>query len=129
MLVVKAFFFPYDFFFPCILDILGEKMHHHLAHQKFTKHFRKVPKMEESSNLYKLYGYGLWIRENPPPKQPASGFLHFRSRYLKLFDQKNPLPTAENPWKFCRLGFQGSLDGTQLIVKANTLVLWKIHHE
>ena len=24
--------------------------------------------MEESENLYKLYGYGLWIRENPTPR-------------------------------------------------------------
>ena len=27
-----------------------------------------VPEMEESENLYKLYGYGLWIRENTHPQ-------------------------------------------------------------
>ena len=42
-------------------------------------------KMEESENLYRLYGYGL-CKGNPPPKiLPAisgAGFLHFW--YLKL---------------------------------------------
>ena len=33
----------------------------------------QVPKMQESSPIYiyKLYGYGLWIQENPPPQKIA----------------------------------------------------------
>ncbi len=51
-------------------------------HQEF-----QVPKMEESSNLYKLYGYGLWIREFPHPQNSrfnkVQETLHFR--FLKFF--------------------------------------------
>ena len=51
----------------------------------FTQHLGKVPKMEESENLHKLYGYGLWIREFPHPQNSrTSGSFgnpnHFRYR-------------------------------------------------
>ena len=35
-----------------------------------TKRFPKVPKMEGSSSpMFLLYGYGDYVRENPPPKK------------------------------------------------------------
>ena len=70
-----------------LLDLLwgGDKMRlrtintvphldvYHLLMITFEKNhpvdFSGTIQMEESENLYKLYGYGLWIREvSPPPK-------------------------------------------------------------
>ena len=44
----------------------------------------QIPKMEESSPSYKLYGYGLWFREFPSipkiAKNKVQETLHFRYR-------------------------------------------------
>ena len=70
----------------CIVEMgPGMSLSCTLNHQTF-----QVPKMEESKHLYKLYGYGLWIRENPLQKWHYKvQYLHFR--YLKFLVNKQPV--------------------------------------
>ena len=86
------------------LKLTFDLKNHRLRMWKFKEHANhhqtfQVPKMQESSPIYiyKLYGYGLWIQENPPPKKSPSKW-RFRIppilyRYLNLF-RWNHTPTC-----------------------------------